>query len=117
MKAPFFQGPVEDDVLLVLHAPISGPDRRARAAHFRCPREPPETYFQTIQIVIGLFRAPGIDGVVGDLDQVETGEAREAVLRHRCPKPGHVCGCVRALRRLRLLWRFRSLRLLSPPHE
>jgi hypothetical protein len=71
--------PIEDDVLLVLDAAVSWPNPIAGAADSRSFDNSIEASFQAIEIPLGLLRAPGVHGVIGNINQVEPSELRELV--------------------------------------
>ena len=65
---------VENDVFFVLETAVSFADAVAGVAEFRRSGELMEGCFEAVEVPIGLIRAPGIDGVVGDFYQVEAGQ-------------------------------------------
>ena len=67
---------IDDDVLLVLNAPVPCPDLIRAAAHLRILDEPPEASFQPVKVSVGLFLAPHVLGVIGNFDQVEASKSR-----------------------------------------
>lgn len=66
--------PVKEHVLVMLYPAVSVPNRVTGPAHLRGLRELMKGCAEAVEIAIGLIRAPGVDGVVGDLDEVEPGQ-------------------------------------------
>lgn len=71
--------PIKDDVPLVLNSAKSPADSIASATNFRGLRECTEASFQTIEIMEGLVDSPSVQGVISNIDQVETGQLRELI--------------------------------------
>ena len=67
---------IDYDVFFVLNAPVTWPYLIAAAAYLRILNEAPEASFQPVKVSVGLLLAPSVLGVIGNLDQVETGEPR-----------------------------------------
>lgn len=65
---------LKDHVFFVLDAPVSLSNSFTASAHFRRPRELMEDCFKAVEIAAVLVGTPGVDGVVGDFDEVEAGQ-------------------------------------------
>jgi hypothetical protein len=76
-KNPIFLCTVNNDVPFMFHTAISTPNLIARPASPRNSRELLKTALQTIEIAVGLFQAPCIQRVVGNLDEVEPSQPRK----------------------------------------
>jgi hypothetical protein len=59
---------IKDDVPLVLDAAVSWPNPVARAANVRSLGEPIEASLQAVEIAMSLLLAPGVQGVIGDIN-------------------------------------------------
>ena len=68
--------PVENDVLPMLDTAVSWPNPIAGAADSRSFDKSNEARFQTIQIAISLLFAPGIHGVICNIDQIDSSQLR-----------------------------------------
>ncbi len=84
---------IQNDVPHLLETPISWLNSIAGAADLRSFGKPIEAGFQAIEIALGLFRSPGVHGVVGNIYQIESGQVRKLV----CGQPSHPALCQSAL--------------------
>ena len=67
---------IKNDMPLMLDAAVSWPNPIAGAADSRSFDTSNEARFQTIQIAISLLFAPGIHGVICNIDQIDSSQLR-----------------------------------------
>jgi hypothetical protein len=72
---------VDHDVLLMFCTPVTRPNLVARSAQLWRLSDSNEAIYKPIEIAVGLFEAPNIHGVVGDLNQVKPSQIGKPIFR------------------------------------
>lgn len=102
-------GAIDDHVLLMLHATITGPNLVACSAHLRRLSDAGEAGEEVVKVGRSLFLTLGVHCVVGNLYKAEPGQVGEPVVRQpTVPSPMPVFGFARGFRRERPPRRRRS---------
>jgi hypothetical protein len=82
-KNPISVRAIDDHVLSLLNAPVPSSDGIASTSHLRRMNKEPEAILESIKIPLRLFQAPFVESVFGDLDQVQSRQARKPIGRQQ----------------------------------
>ena len=75
--------PVDDNVFPLLDPSVSPPDLMARAPHPRSSNQPFEAIVKPNEVALCLAQTPPVQGVFGNLDQVEPCQPRKRIAGQR----------------------------------